>query len=69
MVACQLDAAAGRLLTELAATFAMTARGIHRTLRVARTIADLTGRERVGVDAVSAAMALRDDGMERLAAA
>jgi len=69
MAACQLDGAAGRLLADLAASTAMSARGIHRTLRVARTIADLTGAERVGADAVSAAMALRDDGMERLAAA
>ncbi len=47
----------------------MTARGIHRVLRVARTIADLAGEERVGVDAVSAAVALREDGARRMAAA
>jgi magnesium chelatase family protein len=34
-------------------------RGEHRTLKVARTIADLAGRERVRADDVSAALALR----------
>ena len=38
----------------------MTARGIHRALRVARTIADLAGETRVGTDAVAAAVALRE---------
>jgi len=46
----------------------MTARGIHRVLRVARTIADLAGDERVGGDAVSAAMALREDSLRRMGA-
>ncbi len=34
--------------TELSTSAGMTARGIHRALRVARTIADLAGDERVG---------------------
>jgi magnesium chelatase family protein len=67
--ACQLDAASTRLLGQLSSTTGMTARGIHRALRVARTIADLAGDERVGVDAVSAAIALREDGARRMAAA
>ena len=48
--ACALDWAADRTLTELAAARGMTARGVHRALRVARTIADLGERERVGTE-------------------
>ncbi len=67
--ACMLEPAAGRLLTELSTGAGMTARGIHRALRVARTIADLAGDERVGLQAVSAAVALREDGLSRMRAA
>ncbi|MBO0830135.1 MAG: hypothetical protein J2P24_20365, partial [Streptosporangiales bacterium] len=37
----------------------LTARGAVRVLRVAWTLADLTGRDRPGVDEVAAALALR----------
>ena len=37
------DAAGAKLLTEAADTMRLTARGYHRVLRVARTIADLAG--------------------------
>lgn len=67
--ACRLEPAAGRLLTDLATTTGMTARGIHRSLRVARTIADLAGDERVGKESVAAAIALRQDGAAHMAAA
>ena len=60
--ACRLEPARGRLLTAAVHEPGMTARGIHRVLRVARTIADLAGDERVACDAVSAAVALREDG-------
>jgi predicted ATPase with chaperone activity len=46
----------------------MTARGVHRALRVARTIADLEGRARVMAPDVTAAVTLREDGADRLAA-
>jgi magnesium chelatase family protein len=39
----------------------LSARGQHRTLRVARTLADLQGRERVGGKHVSQALALRPE--------
>ena len=42
---CRLDPAARRLIGQLSSTTGMTARGIHRVLRVARTIADLAGEE------------------------
>ncbi len=66
---CQLEPSGRRLLTDLAAGGGMTARGIHRALRVARTIADLAGDSRVGTDAVAAAVALREDGAQRMVAA
>jgi len=40
-----LDEAASRLLTQAAETMRLSARGYHRVLRVARTIADLAGVE------------------------
>ena len=67
--ACRLDPAAGRLLSQLSSTTSLTARGVHRALRVARTIADLAGDERVGAPAVAAAIALRQDGLQRMLAA
>ncbi|HTZ87418.1 MAG TPA: YifB family Mg chelatase-like AAA ATPase [Solirubrobacteraceae bacterium] len=39
----------------------LSARAQHRVLRVARTIADLDGRDRVGVEDLSEAVALRGD--------
>jgi magnesium chelatase family protein len=66
--ACGLDAAARRTMSQLAAARGMTARGIHRALRVARTIADLDDRDRVLASDVTAAVTLREDGATRLAA-
>lgn len=41
------DSAGQALLTEAAGTLRLTARGYHRVLKVARTLADLAGEERV----------------------
>jgi magnesium chelatase family protein len=41
------DADGRRLLTEAAEKFKLTARGYHRVLRVARTLADLDGKDAV----------------------
>ena len=49
-----------RVLADLAARDHMSARGIHRVLRVARTIADLDEREVVRADDLLAAAGLRD---------
>jgi len=46
-VACALDAPARQLLTRAAEAGGLTARGWTRTLRLARTIADLDGAEAV----------------------
>ncbi|TMQ68506.1 MAG: ATP-binding protein [Candidatus Eisenbacteria bacterium] len=45
---CPLDAAGRRLVADAVDRGGMSARGVHRALRVARTIADLAGEARVG---------------------
>lgn len=52
------------ILTELAGQLELTARGVHRMMRVARTIADLRDLDTVGDDEIYAATALRDRSME-----
>ena len=57
-----LDAEARRLLEARLRQGRLSARGLHRVRRVARTLADLAGREgAVGLDDVHAALALRAD--------
>ena len=58
----QLDEAAERALARAYAVGALSARGRHRVLRVARTIADLERRERVTHDDVLTALGLRQHG-------
>ena len=45
--ACALDTAGRRLIADAVDRGGMSARGVHRALRVARTIADLAGEQRV----------------------
>jgi magnesium chelatase family protein len=59
---------ARRRLFELHDAEALTARGHHRVLRVARTIADLEGSPEVGPEHVSAALVMRSDTSTALAA-
>ena len=60
--ACRLDRAADGTLAELGELDHMTARSMHRMLRVARTIADLAGSEAVTKQNVLGAHSLRDPG-------
>lgn len=48
-----------KLLADAAVAMRLSARGFHRVLRVARTIADLTGAEEVGRIHVSEALSYR----------
>lgn len=53
------DTAGARLLHDAANAYGLSARGYHRTLRVARTLADLDGEERVLSVHLAEALALR----------
>jgi magnesium chelatase family protein len=54
-----LHADAARLLAQKLREGALTARGLHKVARVARTVADLMGVEQVGEEHVSDALCLR----------
>jgi magnesium chelatase family protein len=60
--ACALDAEGDALLGRAATRLGLSARGCHRTLRVARTIADLAGAPRVGVEHLTEALGYRPPG-------
>lgn len=57
---CALTPQVNSRLTELAAARKLSARAIHRVLRVARSIADLAGAEQATEEDVLAAAALRE---------
>jgi magnesium chelatase family protein len=56
---CRLDAAADDLAGDAMRSRRLSARGVHRALRVARTIADLAGRECIAGQDVAFALLLR----------
>ncbi|HEV2250691.1 MAG TPA: YifB family Mg chelatase-like AAA ATPase, partial [Candidatus Limnocylindria bacterium] len=56
---CRLDGDAEALLGEAMRRRALSARGYHRVLRVARTAADLAGDERITADHLATALLLR----------
>ena len=60
------DDAGRALLTKVAERFGLTARGYHRVLRVARTIADLDGAEAVHRAHVAEAVSFRLAGVKEL---
>jgi magnesium chelatase family protein len=59
---CQVEDAAKGLLQAAMRQLALTARGFHRVLKVARTIADLAGSESIGVVHVAEALQYRPRG-------
>ncbi len=63
------DADGLSLLREAAELMRLTARGYHRTLRIARTLADLQNQERVGRAQIAEALSYRGETLhDRLAA-
>ena len=56
---CAVDPAAQKLLREAASRLSLSARGFHRVLKVARTIADLAGAPRAGHVHVAEALQYR----------
>ena len=62
--ACAMDAATRQTLAEVSEGLELTARSVHRVMRVARTIADLTDQGPVGSTEILAAAALRDRSLE-----
>ena len=56
---CALDEPAARFLHQAATRLGWTGRSLHRTLKVARTIADLAGAERIAVVHIAEAMQYR----------
>ena len=58
---CPLDREGLRLLEQAAEASGLSARGYHRTLRLARTIADLDGSANIGALHVAEALSLRGE--------
>ena len=61
--ACLLGSVERKTLESAARQLRLSGRGLHRTLRVARTIADLEASETIGVTHISEALAYRSNGV------
>jgi magnesium chelatase family protein len=61
---CALEAPVRRLVERVAVRFVLSARGLHRLLRVARTIADLADEAAIGVEHVGEAAGYRSAGAQ-----
>ena len=56
---CRLDREGDSLLRSAVDRFGFSARGIHRVLKMARTIADMEGSERIKVEHIAEAVQYR----------
>jgi magnesium chelatase family protein len=64
-----VDAAGAQLMRQAAESMSLSARGFHRTLRVARTLADLDGADEVARMHVAEALSYRGETLRTKAAA
>jgi magnesium chelatase family protein len=58
---CSLQPAVRRHLELAATSMQLSGRGLHRSLRVARTLADMEGEEQIGIAHVAEALAFRQE--------
>ena len=63
------DGAGSALLRQAADALGLSARGFHRTMRVARTLADLDGEEGVGRMHIAEALSYRGESLRQVRAA
>lgn len=56
---CQIDSSSQNLLRKCVDSAKLSARGYHRVLKVARTVADLEGRENISSDNLNEALSYR----------
>ena len=63
---CRLDPGAEALLEKAFHTYYMSARGYNKTLKVARTIADLSEEEAIRKEHIMEALSYRNAFVERL---
>lgn len=68
MAACNLSRVENDYLIEAADRLFLSGRGLHRTLRVARTIADMAAAQRVAINHINEALAYRNTGIADTAA-
>jgi magnesium chelatase family protein len=61
----RLEPNAERLLADAAKRWSLSARAVHRTLRVARTIADLAAEKSISQEAVAEALAFRHETLKK----
>ena len=64
LAVCQLDRASTAWLESAATKLKLSARALHRTLRVSRSIADLASEEVVGIEQISEALGFRNPSLK-----
>jgi magnesium chelatase family protein len=64
-VHCALDGASRRVVARAMDTLGLSARGVHRVLKVARTLADLVGDDAIAQRHVTEALAFRDAAVDQ----
>jgi magnesium chelatase family protein len=63
--AVRLAPVADRLLRDAVERWSLSARAVHRTLRVARTISDMAAADAIGDQAVAEALSMRHETLRQ----